>query len=60
MKGDTVMGCNHNELRCTDGRFFCLICGQEIQRPKAEPKAEEIPPEAEKPKAVKKAAKKKA
>lgn len=54
------MGCNHNELRCTDGRFFCLICGQEILRPKAEPKAEEIPPEAEKPKAVKKTAKKKA
>lgn len=54
------MGCNHSELRCTDGRFFCLICGQEIQRPNAEPKADEIPPEAEKPKAVKKTAKKKA
>lgn len=54
------MGCNHNELRCTDGRFFCLICGQEIQRAKkAEPKAEEIP-QVEQPakKATKKTTKK--
>ena len=52
------MGCNHNELRCTDGRFFCLICGQEIQRKKEEPKET---PEAEQPvKAAKRPAKKKA
>jgi hypothetical protein len=50
MKGDTVMGCNHEKVRCTDNRFFCLICGQEIQR-KAKP--EEIPQEEPK-KATKK------
>ena len=42
------MSCNHEKLRCTNNRFFCLICGQEIQMPKAEPKAEEIP-QAEQP-----------
>lgn len=50
------MGCNHEKLRCTNNRFFCLICGQEIQMPKAEPQAEEKEPE----KAVKKTTRKKA
>jgi hypothetical protein len=54
MKGDTVMGCNHEKVRCTDNRFFCLICGQEIQR-KAKP--EEIPQE-EQPAKKKKTTKK--
>ena len=26
------MGCNHEKLRCTDNHFFCLICGQEVQK----------------------------
>ena len=47
------MGCNHEKVRCTNDRFFCLICGQEIQKPKAEEK-----PQAEEP--VKKTARKKA
>ena len=51
------MGCSHKELRCTDNRFFCLICGQEIQRSKAEHQAEE---KAEPEKAVKKTTRKKA
>lgn len=24
------MSCTHERLRCTDNRFFCLICGQEV------------------------------
>ena len=46
-------GCSHEQLRCTDNRYFCLICGQEIQMPKAEEKSE---PE----KAVRKTTRKKA
>lgn len=49
------MGCNHEKLRCTNNRFFCLICGQEIQMPKAEPQEE---PKAEQPAKKKKTTKK--
>lgn len=45
------MDCKHEKLRCTNNRFFCLICGAEVEPPK--------PPEekAEKPKPAPKRAK---
>jgi hypothetical protein len=48
------MSCNHEKLRCTNNRFFCLICGQEIQKAKSVPQAEVKEPEKE----VKKTARK--
>jgi hypothetical protein len=27
------MACDHKQLKCTDNRFFCLICGAEIADP---------------------------
>lgn len=27
------MSCDHKQLKCTDNRFFCLICGAEIADP---------------------------
>jgi hypothetical protein len=27
------MTCDHSLFRCTNGVFFCLICGQEIPNP---------------------------
>ena len=27
------MACNHDRYKCTDNRFFCLICGAEIGDP---------------------------
>lgn len=27
------MNCNHKQYKCTDNRFFCLICGAEIADP---------------------------
>lgn len=27
------MSCNHKQLRCTDNRFFCLLCGAEVPNP---------------------------
>lgn len=27
------MSCNHDRYKCTDKRFFCLICGAEIADP---------------------------
>lgn len=27
------MACDHKHLKCTDNRFFCLICGAEIADP---------------------------
>jgi len=27
------MACNHDQYKCTDNRFFCLICGAEIANP---------------------------
>ena len=40
------MACEHKHLRCTDGVFYCLDCGQRVEAPK--PK--ETVPEPEKPK----------
>ena len=43
------MICEHKRLRCTDGVFFCLDCGQQVEAPAApEPKSETKP--ADKPK----------
>jgi len=50
------MDCKHDQYKCTDNRFFCLICGAEIADPfavkerdtgRAE-KPAEAPPEAKK------------
>lgn len=38
------MGCKHTAIRCTNNRFFCLLCGAEIEPPKAEK-----PPKPKKP-----------
>ena len=27
------MGCTHEKVRCTDGIFYCLLCGQRIDYP---------------------------
>lgn len=27
------MACDHKQLRCTDNRFFCLLCGAEVPNP---------------------------
>lgn len=40
------MNCNHNQYKCTDNRFFCLICGAEIGDPFA---VKEDTDQAEKP-----------
>lgn len=56
------MDCKHDRYKCTDNRFFCLICGAEIADPFAvkQPAAEaEKPAEATK-KAVKRKARKEA
>ena len=40
------MACNHEKVRCTDGIFYCLTCGQRIDYPpmeEATPQAEEKP-----------------
>ena len=55
------MECKHEQVKCTDNRFFCLNCGAEVASPFGTGKN---PPEAEKasetPKrAVKRTAKKK-
>lgn len=45
------MGCNHERIRCTDNRFFCLVCGAEIANPYEADKqegAEEKPVETQK------------
>ena len=49
------MDCKHDRYKCTDNRFFCLICGAQIADPfavkedtgRAE-KPTEAPPEAKK------------
>ena len=28
------MACEHKRLRCTDGVFYCLDCGQVVEPPK--------------------------
>ena len=40
------MACNHEKVRCTDGIFYCLTCGQRIDYP---PKEEPTPQAEEKP-----------
>lgn len=40
------MPCTHEKVRCTDGIFYCLLCGARIDYP---PKQEEIPEAEEKP-----------
>ena len=27
------MSCNHEQLRCTDNVFFCVLCGAQVTRP---------------------------
>ena len=27
------MDCKHERLRCTNNRFFCVICGSEVPSP---------------------------
>lgn len=27
------MNCKHERLKCTDNRFFCLVCGAEVASP---------------------------
>lgn len=40
------MSCTHEKVRCTDGIFYCLLCGARID---FKPAPEEIPTAAEKP-----------
>ena len=40
------MACDHEKVRCTDGIFYCLTCGQRIDYP---PKEEPTPQAEEKP-----------
>lgn len=49
------MACDHKHLRCTNGEFFCLDCGQRVAQPEQE---EPKPIEAEKPKRTRKGASK--
>ena len=30
------MKCEHKRIRCTNGEFFCLDCGEKLEQPKAE------------------------
>lgn len=27
------MACNHEKMRCTNNRFYCVLCGQELPNP---------------------------
>jgi hypothetical protein len=38
------MDCKHTALRCTNNRFFCLLCGAEVPAPTAEKPAEKPKP----------------
>ena len=42
------MICDHVRLRCTNGVFYCLDCGQVVEPPKPAKQSEE-PKETEKP-----------
>ena len=45
------MTCNHEQLRCTDNVFFCVLCGAQVAPPGEggqEPTPEEKPAEAPK------------
>lgn len=39
------MECKHEKVRCTNGIFYCLLCGAQIDYP---PKDEEMPAAKEK------------
>lgn len=56
------MNCRHERIRCTDNRFFCLICGAELPPPgdvkEIPEERQDAPEEAKKP--VKRKAKKEA
>ena len=41
----SAMGCEHKTIRCTNGEFFCLTCGQRL-----EPGENAKPQKAEAPK----------
>lgn len=54
------MDCKHERVRCTDGIFYCLLCGAKIDYPPMDEEtyaAEEKPAETAK-KAVKRKSKK--
>ncbi len=34
------MACDHKQLRCTDNRYFCLLCGAETVPPDVDDKRE--------------------
>lgn len=40
------MDCKHERVKCTDGVFYCLLCGAKINYP---PMEEGIPEREEKP-----------
>lgn len=40
------MDCKHDRVRCTDGIYYCLLCGARIDYP---PKTEELSEAEEKP-----------
>ncbi|MBR4236431.1 MAG: hypothetical protein IKR85_10300 [Clostridia bacterium] len=54
------MACNHDKVRCTDGIFYCLLCGQRIDYPPADEEMHqaENKPEKKAVKAVKRKGKK--
>ena len=56
------MTCKHDQYKCTDNHFFCLICGAEIANPFAvkQPAAEAEKPAEGPKKPVKRKAKKEA
>ena len=35
-EGYSAMGCEHKTIRCTNGEFFCLTCGQRLEMPTAD------------------------
>lgn len=41
------MECDHKQFRCTDNRFFCLVCGAEIANPYEREGQEEKPVETQ-------------
>lgn len=50
------MDCKHEKLRCTNNRFFCLICGAEVEAPKPpEEKPKEEPKKPRRKRATKNA-----
>ena len=52
------MDCKHDRVRCTDNRFFCLVCGEELPQMGRVVRMKELPeletPEEKKPRTRKK------